>query len=145
MGCPVKFDAPFGRGAMALMSPPDAGAAGSRGLARGRKALLAAVAVLVVGLVITGTLAVVTFRGYHRTERTLLALQTTLIADAGEAEDQLFVEDHLGGAASLAAATDGDVATFRQAVSTSVGAGEPFVTGSLWRLSRSSPPPMTQG
>ena len=129
---------------MALMSPPDAGPAGSRGLARGRKALLAAVAVLVVGLVITGTLAVVTFRGYHRTERTLLALQTTLIADAGEAEDQLFVEDHLGGAASLAAATDGDVATFRQAVSTSVGAGEPFVTGSLWRLGGSSPQLMTQ-
>jgi uncharacterized membrane protein len=128
---------------MALMSPPDAGAAGSRGLARGRKALLAAIAVLVVGLVITGVLAVLTFRGYHRTERTLLALQTTLIADAGEAEDQLFVEDHLGGAASLAAATDGDVATFRGAVSTSVGAGEPFVTGSLWRFSGSSPQLMT--
>ena len=87
---------------MALISPPDAGPAASRGLALGRKALLAAIAVLVVGLVITGTLAVVTFRGYHRTEKTLLALQTTLIADAGEAEDQLFVEDHLGGAASLA-------------------------------------------
>ena len=129
---------------MALISPPDAGAAGSRGLARGRKALLAAIAVLVVGLVITGVLAVLTFRGYHRTERTLLALQTTLIADAGEAEDQLFVEDHLGGAASLAAATDGDVATFRGAVSTSVGAGEPFVTGSLWRLSGSSPQLITQ-
>jgi serine phosphatase RsbU (regulator of sigma subunit) len=129
---------------MGFTSPPDAGPAGSRGLARGRKALLAAIAVLVVGLVITGTLAVVTFRGYHRTERTLLALQTTLIADVGEAEDQLFVEDHLGAAASLAAATDGDVATFRAAVSTSVGAGEPFVTGSLWRLSGSSPQLMTQ-
>jgi ABC-type transporter Mla MlaB component len=55
-----------------------------------------------------------------------------------------FVEDHLGAAASLAAATDGDVATFRAAVSTSVGAGQPFVTGSLWRLSGSSPQLMTQ-
>jgi hypothetical protein len=98
---------------MALMSPPDGGPAGSPGLLRGRKALLAAIAVLAVGLVITGTLAVITFRGHHRTEGELLALQTALIADAGEAEDQLYVEDHLGGAASLSAATDGDVATFR--------------------------------
>jgi serine phosphatase RsbU (regulator of sigma subunit) len=129
---------------MALVFLPDAGPAGSRGVVRGRRALLAAIAVLVVGLVITGVLAVVTFRGHHRTEGTLLALQTTLIADAGEAEDQLYVEDHLGSAASLAAATDGDAATFRQAVSTSVGAGEPFVTGSLWRLSGSSPQLITQ-
>jgi serine phosphatase RsbU (regulator of sigma subunit) len=129
---------------VALMSAPDAGAAGSRGVIRGRGSLLAALAVVVVGLIVTGTLAVVTFRGHHRTEGTLLALQTTLIADAGEAEDQLYVEDHLGGAASLAAATDGDVATFRRAVSTSVGAGEPFITGSLWRLSGSSPQLITQ-
>ena len=129
---------------MAPMSPPDSGAVSSRGLVRGRKAILAASAVLVVGLVISGTLATVTFRGHQRTQRTLLALQTTLIADAGEAEDQLYVEDHLGAAASLAAATDGDVAAFRGDVSTSVGAGEPFVTGSLWRLSGSSPQLVTQ-
>ena len=95
-------------------------------------------AVLVAGLVITGVLAAVTFRGHQRTEHTLLDLQTTLIADAGEAEDQLYVEDHLGGATTLAAATDGDAATFRQAMNTTVGAGKPFVTGSLWRLSGSS-------
>jgi serine phosphatase RsbU (regulator of sigma subunit) len=129
---------------MAHMSPPDAGPAGSRDLVRGRKALLAAAAVLMTGLVITGTLAVVTFRGHHRTERTLLALQTTLIADAGEAEDQLYVQDHLGGAASLAAATDGEVAAFRRALSASAGAGEPFATGSLWRLGGSSPRLVTQ-
>src|SRR5579863_10286486 len=102
---------------MALMRLPDAGQAGSRNLVPGRRALLAAIAVVVVGLVITGTLAVITFRGHHRTEGKLLALQTGLIADAGEAEDQLYVEDHLGGAASLAAATNGDVAIFRKAVS----------------------------
>jgi hypothetical protein len=129
---------------MALTRLPDAGQAGSRNLVAGRRALLAAIAVVVVGLVITGTLAVITFRGHHRTEGTLLALQTGLIADAGEAEDQLYVEDHLGGAASLAAATNGDAALFRKAVSTSVGAGEPFVTGSLWRLSGSSPQLITQ-
>jgi serine phosphatase RsbU (regulator of sigma subunit) len=97
------------------------------------------VAVVVVGLVITGVLAVVTFGGHQRTQRTLLHLQTTLIADAGEAEDQLYVEDHLGGAATLAAGTDGDVAMFRQAMSTSVGGRNAFVTGSLWRLNGSSP------
>ena len=62
------------------------------------------VAVVVVGLVLTGVLAVVTLCGHQRTEGTTpLDLQTTLIADAGEAEDQLYVEDHLGGAARLAA------------------------------------------
>lgn len=99
---------------------------------------VATVVVVVVGLVITGVLAVVTFRGHQRTERTLLDLQTTLIADAGEAEDQLYVEDHLGGAASIAVASGGDTAMFRQAMSTAVGAGNPFATASLWWLSGSS-------
>jgi serine phosphatase RsbU (regulator of sigma subunit) len=116
------------------VTPPGARPLG----ALGRVIRAATVAVLVVGLVITGVLVVVTFRGHQRTQRTLLDLQTTLIADAGEAEDQLYVEDHLGGAASLAAATDGDVAMFRQAMSTAVGTGNAFVTGSLWRLSGSS-------
>lgn len=89
-------------------------------------------------------LAVVTFRGHQRTERTLLDLQITLIADAGEAEDQLYVEDHLGGAASIAAATGGDAAMFRQAMSTAVGAGNPLATASLWRLSGSSPQLITE-
>src|ERR1700744_820008 len=83
-------------------------------------------AVVVVGLVITGVLVVVTYRGHQRTQGTLLDLQTTLIADAGEAEDQLYVEYHLGGAASLAAATGGDAAMFRQAMSSVVGGANPF-------------------
>src|ERR1700684_2721089 len=103
---------------MAVTPPQGATPTGAPGRARGQKVVRAATAaVLVVGLAITGVLAVVTFRGHQRTERTLLDLQTTLIADAGEAEDQLYVEDHLGGAASLAAATDGDVAMFTQAMS----------------------------
>lgn len=112
--------------------------------ALGRVVRAATVAVVVIGLVITGVLAVVTFRGHQRTQRTLLDLQTTLIADAGEAEDQLYVEYHLGAAASLAAGTDGDVAMFRQAMSTAVGAGNAFVTGSLWRLSGSAPQLITE-
>src|SRR6202451_2889213 len=123
---------------MAATPPQGATPAGAAGRARGRKVVRAATAVvLVAGLAITGVLAMVTFRGHQRTQRTLLDLQTTLIADAGEAEDQLYVEDHLGGAATLAAATDGDVAMFRQAMSTTVGGGNAFVTGSLWRLNGS--------
>lgn len=127
---------------MALMRQLDAGRVDPAGPSpgRGRSAARgAAVAVLVTGLVITAVLAVVTLRGHQRTETKLLALQSRLIADAGEAEDQLYVQDHLGAAASLAAATNGNIATFRKTVSTSVTAKGPFITGSLWRLSGSSP------
>jgi hypothetical protein len=125
---------------MAVTPPLGAGSAAVPGRVRGLKVVRAfTVAVMVAGLVITGVLAVVTFRGHERTERTLLDLQTTLIADAGEAEDQLYVEDHLGGAAAVAAASGGDAAMFRQAMSSAVGGGNAFVTGSLWRLSGSSP------
>jgi serine phosphatase RsbU (regulator of sigma subunit) len=126
---------------MVVTPPRGAGSAGSR---RRKPIRAATVVVGVVGLVITGVLVVVTLRGHQRTERTLLNLQTTLIADAGEAEDQLYVEYHLGGAASLAAATDGDAAMFRQAMSTAVGGGNAFVTGSLWRMSGSSPQLITE-
>jgi serine phosphatase RsbU (regulator of sigma subunit) len=124
---------------MLLAQRPTVSRAGPRGPVRGRKAARgAAVAVLVIGLVITAILAVVTFRGHVRTERKLLVLQTKLIADAGAAEDQLYAQD-LGGAARLAAATDGNTATFTKNVSTSVTAKGPFIVESLWRLRGSSP------
>lgn len=130
---------------MAVAPPRGAGLAGAFRRGKGRAAVRAAtVAVAVVGLVITAVLTVITLLGHQRTEATLLDLQTTLIADAVQAEDQLYVEDHLGGAASLAAATNGDVATFRRAMSATVGTRGPFVTGSLWRLSGSSPHLITQ-
>jgi Stage II sporulation protein E (SpoIIE) len=72
----------------------------------------AAAVVLVVGLGITITLAVVTASGHHRTNAELLALETRLIRDDIAAADPLYVEDHLGGAVSLAAATDGSAAMF---------------------------------
>jgi len=122
-----------------VASPASRASPAGRSPGRGRRAASgAAVAVLVTGLVITAILAVVTLRGHQRTEGKLLALQSRLIADAGEAEDQLYVQDHLGAAASLAAATNGNVATFRKTVSTSVTAKGPFIAGSLWRLSGSS-------
>jgi len=69
----------------------------------------------------------------------LLALQTQLTADAIAAADPLYVEDHLGGAASLAAATNGDVSVFKKAMSGSVTASGPFAAASLWRVTAGAP------
>jgi Stage II sporulation protein E (SpoIIE) len=55
----------------------------------------------VVGLGITITLSVVTSGGHQRTNAKLLALETRLISDDIAAAEPLYVEDHLGGAASL--------------------------------------------
>jgi len=96
-------------------------------------------AVVVVGLVLTAVLAVVTFRGHQRAESRLLGLQTRLIAAAGQAADQLYVHDHLGGAATVAAATGGNVAGFKKAVAGIVTAKGPFVSASLWQLSGAAP------
>jgi hypothetical protein len=49
------------------------------------------------------------------------------------------VEDHLGGAANLAAATSGDISVFKKAMSSSVTASGPFATASLWRVTAGTP------
>jgi len=100
-------------------------------------------AVLVLGLAITAVLAWVTAHDYSHTEHRLLALQTQLTADAIAAADPLYVEDHLGGAANLAAATNGDVAVFKKAMSSSVTASGPYVTASLWRVAAGTPRQVT--
>jgi hypothetical protein len=97
------------------------------------------VAVLVIGLAVTAALSMVTLRDYHRNEQRLLALQTRLTADAIAETEPLYVEDHLGGAASLAAATNGKTAVFRAAVSDSVTAGGPFAVASLWQITANTP------
>ncbi len=81
----------------------------------------------------------VTLRDYHRNEQRLLALQTRLTADAIASTEPLYVADHLGGAASLAAATNGETAVFRNAMSDSVTAGGPFASASLWRITANAP------
>ncbi|HET9080914.1 MAG TPA: PP2C family protein-serine/threonine phosphatase [Trebonia sp.] len=95
-------------------------------------------AVLVLGLVITAVLAWVTAHDYGQNEHRLLALQAQLTTDAIAAADPLYVEDHLGGAVKLAAATNGDASVFKQAVSSSVTA-KGFATVSLWRVSAAAP------
>jgi serine phosphatase RsbU (regulator of sigma subunit) len=97
------------------------------------------VAVLVFGLACTVGLAWVTAHDYSQNEHRLLALQTQLTADAIAAADPLYVEDHLGGAASLAAATNGDVSVFKKAMSGSVTVSGPFAAASLWRVTAGTP------
>lgn len=87
-------------------------------------------AVLVAGAVVTTGLVLVTLHDYQQNERRLLSLQTQLTADALAAEDPVF-GDRLGHAASLAAATNGDVVVFRQAVSSSVVPHGPFARVAL--------------
>jgi serine phosphatase RsbU (regulator of sigma subunit) len=119
--------------------------AGSRGRARRNwRPLAVAAAVLVVGLGVTAALSVITAQGHARTNTKLLALQARLISAAIAAADPLYVEDHLGGAASLAAATSGDIATFGKATAGSVTAKGPFVVASLWRLGGGSPQLVTE-
>jgi serine phosphatase RsbU (regulator of sigma subunit) len=125
---------------MAIAGPRPAGEEGSpRRAGRGWATHAAAAVVLVVGLGITITLSVVTSSGHQRTNAKLLALETRLISDDIAAADPLYVEDHLGGAASLAAATDGSAATFARELSGTGTAKGGFVTASLWRLGGTSP------
>jgi serine phosphatase RsbU (regulator of sigma subunit) len=125
---------------MAIAGPRPAGEDGSpRRAGRGWAPHAAAAVVLVVGLGITITLSVVTSSGHQRTNAKLLALETRLISDDIAAADPLYVEDHLGGAASLAAATDGSAATFARELSGTGTAKGGFVTASLWRLGGTSP------
>jgi Stage II sporulation protein E (SpoIIE) len=107
------------------------------GRRRALKGLSAAAGVL--GLVITAALVFVTSHNYRQNERRLLSLQTQLTADAISASGPLNVEDHLGGAASLAAATNGDVSTFRKAMSGSVAPSGSFARASLWRITAGVP------
>ena len=103
-----------------------------------RNATGLATLVVVLGLAITVTLFLITFRGYQRGEQRLLALQTRLTAAAIAAADPLYVEDHLGGAARVAAARNGAAGVFAAAMRDSVTAKGPFTEGSLWRVSGGS-------
>lgn len=130
---------------MAIAGPRPAGEDGSpRRAGRGWAPHAAAAVVLVVGLGITITLSVVTSSGHQRTNAKLLALETRLISDDIAAAEPLYVEDHLGGAASLAAATDGSAATFARELNGSGTAKGAFVTASLWRLGGTSPRQITR-
>ena len=98
----------------------------------------AALLVAALGVAITVALFLITFRGAQRGEQRLLALQTRLTAAAIAAADPLYVEDHLGGAARVAAARNGAAGVFMTAMQGSVSAKGPFTGASLWRVSGGS-------
>jgi serine phosphatase RsbU (regulator of sigma subunit) len=95
-------------------------------------------AVLVAGLVVTAALVLVTLHDYQQNERRLLSLQTQLTADALTAADPVY-GDRLGYVAGLAAATNGSVSVFRQAMSDSIAPHGPFARASLWRVTGGVP------
>ena len=94
-----------------------------------------AAAVLVVGLLVTGTLVWISASTYQNNENRLLRLR---VRDAGAliAERLPSVQTPLASAAALADATDGDVKKFESFIAPSVGPQgvRQYVSVSLWRL-----------
>lgn len=102
--------------------------------------LLTVVAVVVAGLVVTAGLAALSLASYRNSEQRLLSLQTQLTADAISAAEPLSVDDRLGGAARIAALTDGNAANFRQAITRPLaGNGLTFAAAALWRVGAGTP------
>jgi serine phosphatase RsbU (regulator of sigma subunit) len=108
--------------------------------ARGAWPYWIAVAVGVVGLVVTGVLVWVSASTYTRNENRLLSLRAR---DAGTLLTGALpgLQIPLASAAALADATDGDAAKFRSFIAPSVGpqGKAQFVSVSLWRLGAGAP------
>ncbi len=99
-----------------------------------------AVAVFVVGLIVTGVLVWISASTYTRNENRLLNLRAR---DAGTLLTGALpgLQIPLASAAALADATDGDVSKFKSFIAPSVGPqgkGQ-FVSVSLWRLGAGAP------
>jgi serine phosphatase RsbU (regulator of sigma subunit) len=101
----------------------------------GRSLLWLPVATLIVGLLVTGALALVSHAQYTSNEKRLLRLRArdaaALIAQALPT-----VQTPLASAAELADATNGDVQKFKRFIAPYVGSGrgKQFASVSLWRL-----------
>ena len=104
-------------------------------LVRGRWPYWAAVAVLVVGVLVTATLALVSQAQYTSNEKRLLDLR---VRELGALLSSALpnIQTPLASAAALADATNGDPKKFSQFVTPYVGAPptHQFVSISLWRL-----------
>ena len=104
-------------------------------VARGRWPYWAAVAVLVVGVLVTAALALVSNAQYTRNEKRLLDLRVREVGAllSGALPN---IQTPLASAAALADATNGDPKKFMQFVTPYVGAPptHQFVSISLWRL-----------
>jgi Stage II sporulation protein E (SpoIIE) len=107
----------------------------------------AAVAVAVVGLLVTGVLTWVSARNYSRNENRLLSLRAH---DLGGALTTALpgIQTDLASAAALADATGGNIAKFKSFIAPYVGEGNghQFVSVSLWRVGgRERAPVAVQG
>ena len=122
----------FGEGQLSVSTAP--GPAPRRRRPHG----LAAV-VMAVGIGVTAALALVTIQARDRTDASLLSLQTRLVSAALASSQALYVEDHLGTAAKLAAVTNGNRAVFTRGIADAVRPRGSFGVVALWRLRKSSP------
>jgi hypothetical protein len=96
------------------------------------------VLVLLVGLVLTASLAWVSFRIHDQNESRLLNLQLRQAASVVSAAIPS-IQIPLSSAAELAAATDGNTQQFKQDTASLVGKSGPFESVSLWRVDAPAP------
>ena len=122
----------------AASEPTSDATEGSRARARAigvRSLVWLPVATLIVGLLVTGTLTLVSHSQYTSNEKRLLSLR---VRDAAALIGASLpgTQTPLASAAELADATNGDVQKFKRFVAPYVGAapGKRFVSVSLWRL-----------
>lgn len=103
---------------------------------RTRSPLWLPIATLIIGLAVTGTLALVSHAQYTRNEKRLLKLR---VRDAAALLTEALptIQTPLASAAELADATNGNAMKFKRFIAPYVGtgAGKPFASVSLWRLS----------
>jgi serine phosphatase RsbU (regulator of sigma subunit) len=101
----------------------------------------ASITVLVIALVITGAVAVGVQIAHRRNEDRLLHQRAREAATVVSASIPN-VSTPLITASALAEATDGNAASFSNAVAPLLGQGRPFVSASLWRFGVSPPRPL---
>jgi serine phosphatase RsbU (regulator of sigma subunit) len=101
-----------------------------------------AVGVGVVGLAVTGALALISANQYNRNEQRLLKLRTD---DAGSVLGASVptIQTALASAASVADVTNGNVRKFQSFTAQYVGTGKQFASVSLWKLSSPMSGPLT--
>ena len=121
----------------------DAGpVAARRPAARERWPYWPAVAILIVGLLVTGILAWVSRTNYNSNERRLLQLRVKEVA-AVLASAQPAIETPLASAAALADETNGNVEKFRSFASSYIGPRQgQFLALSLWKAGAASRVPI---
>jgi serine phosphatase RsbU (regulator of sigma subunit) len=101
------------------------------------------VAVLVVGLIVTGVLTWASRAAYVNNEKRLLRLRGKEIGSV-LSEALPTIQTPLASAAALAVATNGDARKVRQFIATYVGSPpRPFITASLWRIGAIGKGPLT--